>query len=126
MVANEVVSGLAGATLEGKACRPAGEVGHSIEDMADAIGRGHVFTDHVMDSSELTRFALEPQEDFSVHIQKVMRRADESKPLSSGRRAWHQGGLGRGGSGPIVIYEPGSGDLGTAFYGTYEKFRSLQ
>jgi len=78
------------------------------EDLAKHIAHGHAYAKHVVQKGEYPGVASHSQ--FAQIIQAAIDKATAEKPLSTGRYAWWDDS-----SLTVVIFDPHSGDLGTAF-----------
>jgi filamentous hemagglutinin len=78
------------------------------EDLARSIAHGHAYPKHVVQGGEYPGVASITQ--FAQIIQETIENASAEKPLSKGRYAWWDDSLRT-----VVIFDPHSGDLGTAF-----------
>lgn len=75
-----------------------------LQDDAERIARGHEWVKHRTDFPGLS------QADFEAMIKRIMADATEAKKLTAGRTAfWDES------TNTVVIYDPSSPDLGTAF-----------
>lgn len=77
---------------------------------AERIAAGHAFEKHVMDLGEFKGLGIRTREQFAAHIDDVIQNPSATKELSRGRTAFWQES-----SGTVVIRDPASKDLGTAF-----------
>jgi filamentous hemagglutinin len=80
--------------------------------IADAIANGHAFAKHVLLKGEFKNVGVSTVQQFADHIADVMENGTV-RSLSNGRTAYWGDS-----SGTVVIHDPGSADLGTAFQPT--------
>lgn len=75
--------------------------------LADRISKGHAYQKHVVDQAEYTAENITDQAGFATLIEDVIENG-VTKDLSGGRKAYWK-------DRTVTIYDPASGDLGTAF-----------
>jgi hypothetical protein len=86
--------------------------GGSIRGVGEAIAKGHAFGKHVLQRGEFAGLGIRTLKQFGGFIDDVMQNASGSnvRQLSRGRTAYWDDA-----SGTVVIHDPRSRDLGTAF-----------
>ncbi len=89
----------------------AGQGEPSLKPVAEAISQGHAFDKHVL-NGEFKDLGITTPEQFSEHVSQVMGNAEGAnvRVLSGERIAYWDDS-----SGTVVIFDPNSPDLGTAF-----------
>jgi hypothetical protein len=94
----------------------AGDVGADAPDPNEGLGKsianGHAFDKHVVERGEFQDLGINSRDEFANHIDNVVSNAADSdvRSLTGGRSAYWDDS-----SGTVVIRDPASPDLGTAF-----------